>query len=167
MYEYYNGYNGGSPHHSNPMAEHWSQQRRNLEQQISPYSEMPQKRPQFIARQVTSIEEARACPIDALDTNIFINHGTSEIYVKKMRDDGTAPLEIYKCDQLDKLDQKRHDYRKTIEAHGEQIGAMQAEIEFLKEELKNANSAITESTKSKPRPNATAKSDGSKRPPLE
>lgn len=54
---------------------------------------------QFITKQVTSIEEARASMVDPLSTYLFVDSSTGYIYLKRMNNNGLSDFFIYKPDE--------------------------------------------------------------------
>lgn len=49
-----------------------------------------QNNSQFITRQVSNIEEAKACMVDPLSTYIFIDVSVGKIYMKRMNNNGLS-----------------------------------------------------------------------------
>ena len=52
--------------------------------------QMPQPQPNFTIKRVSSIEEAKAAMIDPLGTYFFVDTGAGKIYMKQIKNDGTA-----------------------------------------------------------------------------
>lgn len=56
--------------------------------------------PQFITRQVTSIDEARAYLIDAINTYLFLDFNAGKIYLKRMNNNGLADFYTFSIDKV-------------------------------------------------------------------
>lgn len=61
------------------------------------YGQNPYMRtvPNFVAKQVTNIEEAKASMIDPLATYLFVDTSTGKIYLKRLNNNGLADFFIY------------------------------------------------------------------------
>ena len=79
---------------------------RNAQQQMNPQLQLPfpqyqfppiqqQKGPAINANWVTSMEEAKASQIDFLATNIFLDTGTGNIYLKRIGENGKPQFITY------------------------------------------------------------------------
>lgn len=88
----------------------YAQQQQRLYQMEQQYPQLAQYQggqqqyqQQFKCRPVTSIDEAKAAMIDLDGTpNVFTNLATGQIYVKYTNLDGTASLDVYTKQSVDK-----------------------------------------------------------------
>ena len=55
--------------------------------------------PQFITKQVSSIEEAKACLVDPLATYLFVDMNSGKIYMKRMNNNGLSDFYSFSVEQ--------------------------------------------------------------------
>lgn len=55
--------------------------------------------PQYITKQVSSIEEARAYIIDGINTYLFVDLQSSKIYMKRLGNNGISEFYVFTAEQ--------------------------------------------------------------------
>lgn len=65
----------------------------------------PYYQPQFVTRQVTNIEEAKAYIIDAINTFLFLDFNSGKIYLKRMNNNGLADFFTFTMEKNAKPDE--------------------------------------------------------------
>ena len=63
------------------------------------YQQIQPQTTQFIARQVSNIEEAKACLIDPLSTFLFIDSSCGKIYMKRMNNNGLSDFYVFSVEE--------------------------------------------------------------------
>lgn len=91
-YDYQNQYMGG---YSNPYT------------YKPPYNPYSYNQPQFVAKQVSNIDEARAYIIDGISTYLFVDYQNGRIYMKRMNNNGQS--EFYPFVMEQPAQEGRHD----------------------------------------------------------
>ncbi len=77
----YNGFNNGMGYNYKPP--------------YNPYSNQPQ----FITKQVSNIDEAKAFIIDGINTYLFVDYQSGHIYMKRMANNGQSEFFSFSVDQ--------------------------------------------------------------------
>lgn len=78
-----------------------------MPQMFNPGQMYQQSNSQFITRQVSNIEEAKACMIDPLSTYLFLDSSCGKIYMKRMNNSGLSDFYVFSVEQ--NLEQKKSD----------------------------------------------------------
>lgn len=63
------------------------------------YQQIQPQTTQFITRQVSNIEEAKACLIDPLSTFLFIDSSCGKIYMKRMNNNGLSDFYVFSVEE--------------------------------------------------------------------
>ena len=63
------------------------------------YQQIQPQTIQFITRQVSNIEEAKACLIDPLSTFLFIDSSCGKIYMKRMNNNGLSDFYVFSVEE--------------------------------------------------------------------
>ena len=63
------------------------------------YQQIQPQTTQFITRQVSNIEEAKACLIDPLSTFLFIDSSRGKIYMKRMNNNGLSDFYVFSVEE--------------------------------------------------------------------
>lgn len=64
-----------------------------------PQNNFMYNQPQFITKQVSSIEEARAYIIDGVNTYLFVDYQGGKIYMKRLGNSGTSEFYVFTAEQ--------------------------------------------------------------------
>ena len=64
-----------------------------------PQNNFMYNQPQFITKQVSSIEEARAYIIDGVNTYLFVDYQGGKIYMKRLGNNGTSEFYVFTAEQ--------------------------------------------------------------------
>lgn len=64
-----------------------------------PYNPMAYNQPQFITKQVSNIDEARAYIIDGINTYLFVDYQNGKIYMKRMNNNGQSEFYPFVMEQ--------------------------------------------------------------------
>lgn len=62
----------------------------------NPYQQQ-QRMPQFVVRQVSNVEEAKACLIDPVNVWLFVDMQAGRIYMKRMGSNGLSVFNVFSC----------------------------------------------------------------------
>ena len=63
-----------------------------------------QNQPQFITKQVTNIEEAKAYIVDPFNSYLFVDINSGKIYMKKMNNNGMSDFYVFSIEENVKQD---------------------------------------------------------------
>ena len=91
-----------------------------MPQMFNPGQMYQQSSSQFITRQVSNIEEAKACMIDPLSTYLFIDVSVGKIYMKRMNNNGLSDFYTFVVEE-NKQEIKKEDPLEIINKRLENI----------------------------------------------
>ena len=88
-----------------------------------PYNPYSYNQPQFITKQVSNIDEARAYIIDGINTYLFVDYQNGKIYMKRMNNNGQSefypfimeqPQQTQRANPLDEINARLANIEKRL-----------------------------------------------------
>ena len=118
-----------------------------------------QNQSQFITKQVTNIEEAKAYIVDPFNSYLFVDINSGKIYMKKMNNNGMSDFYVFSIEENVKQDPFA-EINRRLDNIENKLGGINVQSISNDAESKSVSIGTDEKSESKPVPNSSGNDKG-------